>query len=54
MTKNNLNVLFILTDQQRISELGAYGDTPCLTPNLDRLAKESIVFDNAYTEKRNY
>ncbi|HBE04715.1 MAG: hypothetical protein A2096_17740 [Spirochaetes bacterium GWF1_41_5] len=49
MTHNRLNVLMIVTDEQRIDELGAYGSTLCRTPNLDRLAGESILFRNAYT-----
>lgn len=43
------NILLIMTDQHRLSALGAYGDTPCKTPNLDALAKEGILFENAYT-----
>ena len=36
------NILFILTDQHRLSAIGSYGDTPCKTPNLDRLAAEGV------------
>lgn len=43
------NVLFILTDQHRKGSLGCYGNTVCHTPNLNRLAREGVVFDNAYT-----
>ena len=43
------NILFIFTDQHRLSALGAYGNTPCKTPNIDRLAKEGVLFRNAYT-----
>lgn len=43
------NILLIMTDQHRLSAVGAYGPTPCLTPNLDRLAREGVVFENAYT-----
>ncbi|MFG0248331.1 MAG: sulfatase-like hydrolase/transferase, partial [Phycisphaeraceae bacterium JB051] len=43
------NVILILTDQQRLSTLSTYGQTPCMTPNLDKLAGRSIIFDNAYT-----
>ena len=28
--------------------LGAYGDSLANTPNLDRLAKQSVIFDQAY------
>lgn len=43
------NVLLILTDEQRLSTMSAYGATPCRTPHLDKLASESVVFENAYT-----
>ncbi|MDP0496303.1 MAG: sulfatase-like hydrolase/transferase [Verrucomicrobiota bacterium JB024] len=43
------NILLILTDQQRLSALGAYGETPCKTPHLDRLAARSARFETAYT-----
>ena len=43
------NILFIFTDQHRLSALGAYGETPCKTPNIDKLAKEGVLFRNAYT-----
>ncbi|HCE46913.1 MAG TPA: hypothetical protein DET40_25480 [Lentisphaeria bacterium] len=49
MNKQNSNILLILTDQHRLSAVGAYGDTPCRTPNIDRIAKEGILFQNAYT-----
>ncbi len=43
------NILFIFTDQHRLSGVGCYGDTPCRTPNIDRLAAAGIRFENAYT-----
>ncbi|MBN1673395.1 MAG: sulfatase-like hydrolase/transferase [Kiritimatiellae bacterium] len=43
------NVLLIFTDQHRLSAVGAYGPTPCRTPHIDRLAREGVRFDNAYT-----
>ena len=48
MTKQ-FNILLIVTDEQRISEVGAYGETPCITPNLDKLASQSRVYKNTYT-----
>ena len=42
------NILFILTDDQDPFTLGAYGDTACDTPNLDRLAGEGLTFDAAH------
>jgi len=43
------NILLILTDQQRYDTLGVNGNSIIKTPNLDNLAQEGIVFDNAYT-----
>ena len=47
--KSQPNIVFILTDQQRLSAVGAYGETPCRTPHIDRLAREGVLFRNAYT-----
>ena len=43
------NVLLILTDQQRHDTLGFCGQTPCRTPNIDRIAATGTSFDNAVT-----
>ena len=43
------NILFILTDDLGINQVGAYGDTPIRTPNLDRLAANGILFTQAYS-----
>ncbi|WP_168123710.1 sulfatase-like hydrolase/transferase [Paenibacillus sp. HB172176] len=42
------NILLIMTDQQRFDSLGCYGGEFVNTPELDRLAREGIVFDNGY------
>lgn len=42
-----LNILLITSDDMGL-QLGCYGDTAVDTPNLDRLAREGRVFDNAY------
>ena len=42
------NVLFILADDLR-PQLGVYGRR-AQTPNLDRLAEESITFERAYAQ----
>jgi arylsulfatase A-like enzyme len=42
------NVLFIFTDDQRFDTIAALGNPHISTPNLDRLAKRSFVFRNAY------
>jgi len=43
------NILLIMTDQMTPMMLGAYGSTVARTPNIDRLAREGILFANAYT-----
>lgn len=41
------NIVYLLTDQWRAQATGYAGDPNVKTPNLDRLAKESINFKNA-------
>lgn len=43
-----MNVLFIITDQQRANHLSCAGNPDLRTPNIDCLAHESIRFTNAY------
>jgi arylsulfatase A-like enzyme len=44
----NLNVLFIVIDTLRADRLGAYGYKRPTSPELDRLAADGIVFENAW------
>ena len=39
---NRPNVVYILTDQWRAKATGYNGDPNAITPNIDRLAAESI------------
>lgn len=43
------NVLFIVVDDLRPT-LGCYGDPIAATPNIDSLARKSVVFDRAYVQ----
>ena len=43
------NVIFVLADQWRSDAVGYAGNNDVFTPNLDRLSKESLVFENAVT-----
>jgi arylsulfatase len=45
-----LNVLFIMTDQQRYDCLGANGNPIIQTPNLDRLAAQSANFSHFFVQ----
>lgn len=42
------NILFLQADQLSASALSFYGNQVTRTPNLDRLAAEGVVFENAY------
>ena len=42
------NVVFILADDQRFDELGCTGDPIVKTPNIDRLAREGVLFENSF------
>jgi arylsulfatase A-like enzyme len=48
-SSEKLNVLFIIADDLNCS-LGVYGDTIAITPNIDKLAKKGVVFDNAHVQ----
>jgi len=42
------NILLLYTDQQRWDALAAAGNPHIHTPNLDRLAAEGVLFENAF------
>lgn len=49
MIKKKTNVLIFLTDQQRYDTVAAGGYPHMITPNLDRLAQEGVMYENAYS-----
>ncbi|MBD3630016.1 sulfatase-like hydrolase/transferase [Cyclobacterium sp.] len=42
------NILFLMADDQRADAFGFMGNSNVLTPNLDNMAYDGIVFENAY------
>jgi len=44
------NVIFIMLDTLQFNYLGCYGNKIVKTPNFDRFARQSILFENAYSE----
>ena len=47
--KDAVNLLFIMTDQQRFDALGRAGNPVLRTPHLDSLARDGVYFENAYS-----
>lgn len=43
------NIIVYLSDQQRADTLGCYGQKLDVTPVLDRLALDGVLFENAFT-----
>lgn len=46
--EKKLNVLFIMTDQQRYDMLSCAGNRYVSTPSLDRLAENGVRFEHNY------
>ncbi|MCX6925293.1 MAG: sulfatase-like hydrolase/transferase, partial [Verrucomicrobia bacterium] len=42
------NILFIMSDDHAAHAISAYGSRVNQTPNLDRLAKEGMRFENCF------
>jgi hypothetical protein len=42
------NIVFIMSDDHAAHAISAYGSKLIQTPNLDRLAKEGMKFENAF------
>ena len=42
------NILYVMTDDQAVSEMSCYGNRILKTPNMDRLAAEGVRFANCF------
>ncbi|MGC1479584.1 MAG: sulfatase-like hydrolase/transferase [Chthoniobacterales bacterium] len=50
MAKKKPNILVLMSDQQRLDSISAYGlNSICKTPNIDKLAARGVRFDHAFT-----
>lgn len=47
--KANKKIVLIMTDSQRFDMVNCYRNTGLKTPNIDKIAKEGVRFDRAYT-----
>jgi iduronate 2-sulfatase len=50
ITKKKPNILFLAIDDLR-PELGCYGSDIAISPNLDKLASDGLLFDRAYCQQ---
>ena len=48
-TEQKPNILFVISDDQSYQHAGAYGCTWINTPHFDRIAKEGLLFNQAFT-----
>ncbi len=48
LARERPNILLIFTDDQGINDVGCYG-SEIPTPNIDRLAREGVLFENWYS-----
>jgi len=44
-----MNLIVIMLDSLRADHLGCYGNEWIKTPNIDEFAKESVLFEQAFT-----
>ncbi len=42
------NIIFLLSDDQSVNSMGCYGNKEVLTPNMDKLGADGIIFDKHY------
>jgi len=47
-TQERPNIIFLMADDQRWDAMGCMGNPVINTPNMDRLASEGILFENAF------
>ncbi len=43
------NIILIMTDQQRSDALGCMGNSAVISPNIDKIAEEGVMFVNGYS-----
>ena len=47
------NIVYIFLDDAGVNDYGSYGNSKISTPNIDRLAKEGILFNQHYSAASN-
>lgn len=47
-TNKRLNILFIMSDDHAYQAISSYGGTLNVTPNIDKLAKDGVLFEQSF------
>jgi len=47
-SQGRLNIIFLMSDDQRWDAMGCMGNPVIKTPNMDRLANKGVLFENAF------
>jgi len=47
-TNKRLNILFIMSDDHAYQAISSYGGTLNVTPNIDKLAKDGVLFEKSF------
>lgn len=47
--QKNKNILVVMADQLTAKALGCYGNHEVISPNIDHLANQGVIFESAYT-----
>ena len=50
-SRKSPNLVIVLSDQHSADMVGAYGNTQIITPNLDKLASEGMLLENAFSSQ---
>ena len=42
------NIIFLMADDQNFDSIGCYGNPEVITPNMDKLGRDGVIFDRHY------
>ena len=42
------NIIYLMADDQNVGSVGCYGNPEVVTPNMDQLASDGVIFDRHY------
>ena len=48
MKNSRPNIIYLMADDQNVGSVGCYGNTEVLTPNIDKLGQNGIIFERHY------